>query len=107
MFILIDFVNKCNNTVHITIKMKPIDVTNDSLAEYDEESNKKSPKFKINDHVKISKYKNIFAKEYVPNWSEEIFIVSTIKINNDLNGNEIKGIFMKKNCKRLIQKSLE
>ena len=64
-----DIVNKYNNTIHRTIKMKPIDVTNDSCAEYNEESNKKSPKFKVGDHVRISKYKNIFAKGYVPNRS--------------------------------------
>ena len=75
-----DIINKYNNTVHRTIKMKPIDVTNDSFAEYNEESNKKDPKFKIGDHVRISKCKDIFAIGYTPNWSEEIFISS--KINN-------------------------
>ena len=55
--------------------MKAIDVKNDSFAEYNEESNEKDPKFKIGDHVRISKYKNIFAKECTPNWSEEIFVV--------------------------------
>ena len=78
-FDLLDgIVNKYNNTVHRTIKMKPIDVTNDSFAEYNEESNKKDPKFKIGDHTRICKYKNIFAKGYTPNWSEEVFIVSKI-----------------------------
>ena len=57
-----DIVNKYNNTVHRTIKIKPINVTNDSFAEYNEEANKKDPKFKIGDHVRISKYKIIFAK---------------------------------------------
>ena len=52
--VLDDIVNKCNNTVHKTIKMKPIDVTADSYVEYNEDSNKKSLKFKINDHVRIS-----------------------------------------------------
>ena len=98
-----DIVNKYNNTVHRTIKMKPIDVTNDSFAEYNEESNKKDPKFKIGDHIRTSKYKNIFAKEYAPNWSEEIFISS--KINNtvpwiyvisDMNGEDISGSFYEK-----------
>ena len=65
-----DIVNKYNNTVHITIKIKPIDVTSDSYAEYDEDFNKKDPKFKVGDHVRISKYKNIFAKGYAPNFSE-------------------------------------
>ena len=68
-----------NNTYHRTIKMKPIDVGNDSFAEYNEESNEKDPKFKLGDHVRISKYKNIFAKGYAPNWSEEIFVVKKIK----------------------------
>ena len=55
--------------------MKPIDVKSDSFAEYNEESNEKDPKYKIGDHVKISKYENIFAVGYAPNWSEEIFVV--------------------------------
>ena len=59
--------------------MKPIDVKSDSFAEYNEKSNEKDPKFKVNDHVRISKYKNIFAKRYVANWSEEIFVVKKIK----------------------------
>ena len=63
--VLNDIVNKYNNTVHRTIKMKPIDVTGDSYVEYSEDFNKKGPKFKVNDHVRISKYKNIFAKGYV------------------------------------------
>ena len=74
-----DIVNKYNNTVHITIKMKPTDVKYDSFAEYNENSNKKNPKFKVGNHVRISKCKNIFAKGCSPNWSEEIFIVSEIK----------------------------
>ena len=98
--VLGDIVNKYNNTVQKTIKMKPIDVTNDSFAECNEESNVKDPKFKISDHVRISKYKNIFAKGYAPNWSEEIFIIS--KINNtvpwtyvlsNMNGEDITGSF--------------
>ena len=68
--VLIDIANKCKNTIHRTIKMKPINVTDDSFAKYNEEFNKKGPKFKVGDHVRISKYKNISAKGYVPNWSE-------------------------------------
>ena len=112
--VLDDIVNKYNNTVHRTIKVKPIDVTNDSFAEYNEDSNKKSPKFKVGDHVRISKYKNIFAKGYVPNWSEEIFIDSKIKntvpwtyVINILMVKRLWEVFMKKNCKRLIKKNLE
>ena len=40
---------------------------------------KKEPKFKVGDHVRISKYKNIFAKGYTPNWSKEVFVISKIK----------------------------
>ena len=74
-----DIINKYNNTVHRIVKMRPIDVTTDFYAEYNEDSNKKDPKFKVGDRVRISKYKNIFAKRYTPNWSEEVFIVSKIK----------------------------
>ena len=76
--LLDNIVDKYNNTVHRSIKMKPIDVTDDSYAEYNEDSNKKDPKFKVGDHVRISKYKNIFAKGYTQNWSE-VFLVSKIK----------------------------
>ena len=62
-----DIVDKYNNSVHSSIKMKPKDVTDDSFVKYYEETNKKSPKFKIGDQVRISKYKNIFAKCYTPN----------------------------------------
>ena len=60
--------------------MKPIDIKSDSFAEYNEESNEKDPKFKVNDYVRISKCKKIFAKGYAPNWSEEIFAVKKRKI---------------------------
>ena len=90
--VLNDIVDKYNNTVHRTIKMKPIEVTDDYYAEYNEIANKKNPKFKFCDNVRISKYKNIFAKGYTPNWSEEIFVISKIKntvpwtyVINDLN----------------------
>ena len=76
--VLDDTVDKYNNTYHKTIKMKPKDVTRDSFAEYNEESNEKDPKFKAGDHVRISKHKNIFVKVYTPNWGEEIFIVKKI-----------------------------
>ena len=59
--------------------MKPIEVTNDSYAEYNEDPNNKNPKFKFGDRVRISKYKNIFSKGYAPNWPEEVFITNKIK----------------------------
>ena len=67
------------NTIIHTIKRNPIDVKSDYFAEYNEESNEKDPKFKVGDHVRISKYKNIFAKGYAPNWSEEIFVIKKNK----------------------------
>ena len=80
--------------------MKPIDVKSDSYAGYSEDSNEKDSKFKIGDHVRISKYKNIFAKGYAPNWSEEVFAISKIKnaaplthVINDLKGDEIVWTF--------------
>ena len=112
--VLDDIVNKYNNTVHRTIKMKPIDVTSDSYAEYNEDSNKKDPKFKVGDHVRVSKYKNIFAKGYAPNCSEELLLLVGLKIQS--RGlmllvawmvKKLLEIFMKKNCKKLVKKSLE
>ena len=98
-----DIVNKYNNTVRRTIKMKPIDVTSDSYAEYNEDSNEKDPKFKVGDHVRISKYKIIFSKRYTPNQSEEDFIISKIKktvpwtyVISDINGQPITGSFYEK-----------
>ena len=62
-------VNEYSNTHHEAIKMKPIDVKSDSFAEYNEESNEKDSKCKVGNHVRISKYQNIFVKGYAPNWS--------------------------------------
>ena len=72
--VLDNIVNKYNNTVHRTIKMKPIDVTSDSYAEYNEDYNVNKPKFKVGDHVRTSKCKHILAKGYAQNWSEEVFV---------------------------------
>ena len=66
--VLDDNVDKYNNTYHEIIKMKPIDVKFNCYTEYNVDSNEKEPKFKMGDHVTISKYKNIFAKGYTPNW---------------------------------------
>ena len=100
--VLDDIENKYNNTVHKTIKMKPVDVTDDSYVEYSEDSNKKDPTFKVGDHVRISEYKKI-VKGYTPNWSAEVFVVSKIKntvpwtyVVSDLTGEEITGSFYKK-----------
>ena len=65
-----DILNKYHKTVHRTIKMRPIDVMDDSYAEYNKNPNKKDPKFKVGDNVRITNYKNICANGYTPNWSE-------------------------------------
>ena len=70
-----DIVNEYNNTYHTTIKIKPIDVKDNTYINTDKEINSKDPKFKVGDRVRISKYKNIFAKGYTPNWSEEVFVI--------------------------------
>ena len=75
-----DIVNEYNNAYHTTIKMKPIDVKDNTYINTDKETNDKDPKFKVGDHVRISKYKNIFAKGYTPNWSEEVFVIKKVKI---------------------------
>ena len=98
-----DIVNECNNTYHRTIKMKPLDVKDNTYTDFDKEVNGKDPKFKVGDHVKISKYKNIFAKGYTPNWYEEVFVIKEVKstvpwtyVISDLKGEEIVGTFYEK-----------
>ena len=74
-----DIFNKYNNAHHNTIKMKPVDVKSSTYIDSSKEINDKDPKFKIGDIVRISKYKNIFAKGYTPNWSEEVFLTKKFK----------------------------
>ena len=88
-----DIVDEYNNTYHTTINMKPIDVKDNTYINADKEINNKDPKFKVGDHVRISKYKDILANEYMPNWSEEVFVIKKVKntvpwtyVINDLNG---------------------
>ena len=114
-----DVVNKYNNTKHSTIKMKPINVKNNKRVYIDEHNEKDTAKssssersrFKVGNRVRISKFKNIFAKGYTPNWSKEIFIVD--KINDtvpytynikDLNGEEIIGSFYDREFQKSIIK---
>ena len=91
--------------------MKPKDITDIKYVEYFEETNKESPKFKAGDNVRISKYKNIFAKGYTPNWSEEVFVVNKVQntvpwtyLINVLNGEEIKRSFYEKELQKTDQK---
>ena len=106
-----DIVDECNNTYHTTIKMKPIDVKDNTYINADKEINNKDPKFKVGDHVRISKYKNIFAKGYMPNWNEEVFVIKKIintvprtYVINDLNDEEIIGTFYEKELQKISQK---
>ena len=91
--------------------MKPIEVIDYFYAEYNEIANKKDTKFKVGDQVTISKYKNIFAKGYTPNWSDEVFVITKIKNTvpwtyaiSDLNDEEITGSFYEKELQKADQK---
>ena len=106
-----DIVDEYNNTYHTTIKMKPADVKDNTYINADKEINNKDPKFKVGHHVRISKYKNIFAKGYTPNWSEEVFVTKKVKytvrwtyVINDLNGEEITETFYEKELQKTNQK---
>ena len=91
-----DIVNKYNNTYHSTIKMEPVDVKSNAYIGSSKEINNKDPKLNIDIFLRISKYKNNFAKGYTPNWSEEAFVIKKVKntmlwiyVINDLNVEEI------------------
>ena len=76
-----EIVSKYNNTYHSTIKMKPVDVKSSTYIDFNIKNNKEDPKFKVCDNVRISKYKKTFAKGYVSNWSEEVFVINKVKNN--------------------------
>ena len=103
-------VNKDNNTYR-TIKMKPVHVKSSIYIDFNKENKKEDPKFKVSDHVRVSKYKNIFAKGYVPNWCEEVFVIKKVKntvpwtyVISDLKGEEIVGTFYEKELQKTNQK---
>ena len=105
-----DIVHKYNNKKHRTIKMKPTDVKGNIYIDFGKEVKDNDPKFKVGDHMRISKYKKIFAKGYTPNWSEEISVIKKIKnivpwtyVINDLNVEEITGIFYEKELQKIDQ----
>ena len=87
-----DIVNEYNNKYHRTIKMKPIDVKDNTYINIGKEVNDKDPKFRVGDHVRTSKYKNIY-KNTVP-WTYVI---------NDINGEEIIGTLYEKELKKTNQ----
>ena len=94
--------------------MKPVDVTSNSYAKYNEDSNEKDPKHKVGDHVRITKYRNIFANGYFQNRSEQVFVVCKIKnkvpwncVIHDLNGEPLTGRFYEKELQNINQKYSE
>ena len=91
--------------------MKPVDVKDNAYINFEKEVNNKDPKFEVGDYVRISKYKNIFAEGYIPNWSEDVFLLAKLKIQfcwtyviNDLNGEGIIGTFYEKELQKTNQK---
>ena len=110
-----DIVNKYNSTHHSTIKMMyDVDVKSNPHIDSSQEINKKDPKFKIGNNVRISKYKTVFAKGYTTNWSEEVFVIKSVKttvlwtyVISHLNVEEIVGTVYQNDCKNQIKKNLE
>ena len=105
-----DIVHEYNNTYHRTIKIKPVDVKDNTYIGFKKEVNDKDPKFKVDDHVRIAKYKHIFAKGYIPNWSDKVFVIKKVKntvpwtyVNSDLKRKEIIGTFYEKELQRTNQ----
>ena len=87
--------------------MKPIEIKDNTYIDSIKEVNDKDPKFRVGDHVRISKYKHIFAKGYTPNWSEEVIVIKNVKntvpwtyVINDFNGEEIIDTFYEKRTKK-------
>ena len=102
-----DIVNEYNNAYHRTIKMKPVDVKDNAYIDSDKDVNDKDPKFQNGDHLRILKYKSIFAKGYTPNWSEEVSAIKEVKnrvpwtyVISDLNGEETIGTFYEKELQK-------
>ena len=98
-----DTIHKYNNKKHRTIKMKDFDVKGNTYIDFGKEVNDNNPRLRVGDHVRISKYKTIFAKDYTPKWSEKAFVIKKIKntvpwtyVIDDINGEEITGTFYEK-----------
>ena len=107
-YVLDDIVDEYDNIKHTTIKTKPMDVKSNCYIEYNADCNAEDPRFKIGDHVRISKYNNSFAKKCAPNWPEEFLWLKKLKILyhgliSDLNGKEIVGTFYEKQLQKTNQ----
>ena len=107
-------VDKYNNSYHKTSKMKPFDVNWSMHTDFIKENNKEGPKLKVGAHLRISKYKSIFAKGYVSIWSDKVFMIKKVTntvscshVINNLNGGAIVETFYKKDFQKQIKKSLE
>ena len=94
--------------------MKPVDAKSSKYIDFDEKNNNENPKFKVGDHVRISKYKNIFVKYYTSNWSEEVFVITRVKstvpwayVISDLKGEEIAGTFYGKKLQKNKSKRIQ
>ena len=105
-----DIVHENNNTYHRTIKIKPVDVEDNTYIDSKELHPIKDPKFKVCDHVRISKYRNMFTKGCKLNWSEQVFVIKKVKntvpwiyVINDLNGEDIIGTFYEKELRKTNQ----
>ena len=108
-----DIVNEYNNTYHRTIKNKPVDVKDNAYTDSSKEANDKDPKFKVGNYTRTSKHKNIFAKVYTPNWSEEGFAIKEVEntvpwtyVINDLKDEVIIETFYKKELQKTTQEIL-
>ena len=106
-------VNEYNNTYHRTIKIKLVENKDNTYIDFPKEVNEKDPNFKVGDHVRISKYKNIFAKGYTPNWSQEVFVIKEVKntvpwtyVISELNGKKVIGTFYEKELQKKNQEEL-
>ena len=106
-----EIVNKYYNTYHRTINMKPVDVNPSIYVDFDKENKKEGDKFKVCDDVRISKYKNIFPKGHVPNWSEEVFVIKKVKntvpwtyVISGFKDEEIVGVFYEKELQKRNQR---
>ena len=94
--------------------MKPVGVKLSTYIDFNKENNKEDPKFKVGGHIRISKFKNIFVKGYIPNWSEKFFVIEKVKITipwtfviSDLMVKKLLQRFTEKICKKQIKQSLE
>ena len=99
-----------NTTLYIIEQIKPVDINPSTYIDFNKENNKKGSKFKVSDHVRISKHKNIFVKGYVPDWFEEVFLLKKLRtlccryVISNRNGEEIAETFYKNELQKTSQK---